>query len=170
MPQDFKFCPHCATALDRRILHSLERLVCPGCGFIFWQNPIVGVAVIILDDENRLLLGKRSRGVYEDQWCIPCGYVECDEHVRDAAQREFREETGLEVRVGDVYTVHSNFHNPKVQTVGIWFRGTVTGGKLAASDDLNAVSYVPLTSLEDYPLAFPTDELVVAQLREELTA
>jgi 8-oxo-dGTP diphosphatase len=168
MPQDFKFCPHCATVLDKRIIHSLERLVCSGCGFVFWQNPIVGVAVIILDEQNRLLLGRRSRGIYEGQWCIPCGYVESDEHVRDAAQREFLEETGLEVQVSEVYTVHSNFHNPKVPTVGIWFRGTIIGGELAASDDLDAVDYVSLASQENHPLAFPTDELVVAQLRKEL--
>ncbi|MGK0173436.1 MAG: 8-oxo-dGTP diphosphatase, partial [Gammaproteobacteria bacterium] len=87
--------------------------------------------------------------------------------VRAAAQREFLEETGLIVDIGDVYTVHSNFHNPKVQTVGIWFNGVVTGGVLAANDDLEAVEYVPLGAMADLPLAFPTDALVLEQLRNE---
>lgn len=168
MPQNFKFCPHCAAPLDKREIQAVQRLVCSSCDFIFWQNPIVGVAVIIFDDEKRLLLGRRSRGPYRGQWCIPCGYVECDEHVRDAAQREFLEETGLEVALDEVFTVHSNFHNPKVQTVGIWFRGEIIGGTLKASDDLDAVTYVDLSTLGRYPLAFPTDTLVIKRLRDEL--
>ncbi|MFT5393205.1 MAG: 8-oxo-dGTP diphosphatase [Gammaproteobacteria bacterium] len=166
MQQDFKFCPQCACTLDKKPLHGVERFICAGCGFIFWRNPIVGVAVIARQGDT-ILLGRRARGEYSGQWCIPCGYVECDEHVRAAAQREFLEETGLIVDIGDVYTVHSNFHNPKVQTVGIWFNGVVTGGVLAANDDLEAVEYVPLGAMADLPLAFPTDALVLEQLRNE---
>ena len=166
MPQDFNYCPKCAHRLEKRILGDRERLVCGGCGFVFWQNPIVGVAVIICVD-SRLLLGRRSRGIYAGQWCIPCGYVEYDEHIRDAAKREFLEETGLAVEVGDVFTVHSNFHNLKVQTVGVWFRGVVTGGTMAAADDIDALEYVPLDPKPNHPLAFPTDRLVFAQLRQE---
>jgi ADP-ribose pyrophosphatase YjhB (NUDIX family) len=84
--------------------------------------------------------------------------------VRNAAQREFREETGLAVEVGDVYAVHSNFHNPDMHSVGIWFRGIVIGGALQAADDLDEIAYVPLNSLPDN-LAFPTDRLVLEQLR-----
>ena len=65
-----------------------------------------------------------------------------------------------------VYTVHSNFHNPESLTVGIWFRGSIIGGSLQAADDLDAVDYFPLDALPE-PLAFPTDKLVLEQLRRE---
>ena len=86
--------------------------------------------------------------------------------MRAGAKREFLEETGLQVEVGPVYTVHSNFHNPKSLTVGIWFRGSVIGGSLQAADDLDAADYF---SIDDLPenLAFPTDILVLEQLRQE---
>jgi ADP-ribose pyrophosphatase YjhB (NUDIX family) len=145
---------------------SQPRLTCRGCGFVFYRNPAVGVAVALLDD-GRILLGRRSRGVYQGHWCIPCGYVEWGEDVREAARREFLEETGLEVEIGPVYTVHSNFHNPESLTVGIWFRGVARGGALRADDDLDAVQYFPLDDLPE-PLAFPTDLLVLEQLRREL--
>jgi ADP-ribose pyrophosphatase YjhB (NUDIX family) len=148
-----------------RELHGQLRQVCPRCDFIFWQNPVVGVAVIVIDDD-RIVLGRRARGIYQGAWCIPCGYVEYDEDVRQAAQREFQEETGLHVEVGEVYAVHSNFHNPAMHSVGIWFRGAVLGGTLCPADDLAEVAYISLRCLPDN-LAFPTDRLVLAQLQRD---
>ena len=91
--------------------------------------------------------------------------MEWGEEVRAAARREFLEETGLQVDVGRVYTVHSNFHNPESLTVGIWFQGTLIGGSLRAADDLDEADYFPLDALPE-PLAFPTDKLVLEQLRQ----
>ena len=165
MPRRFQYCPHCATPFALRVIHDVERMVCPACDFIFWQNPVVGVAVIVMDG-HRIIMGRRARGVYKGAWCIPCGYVEYDEDVRHAAQREFEEETGLLVQVGAVYTVHSNTHNPDMHSVGIWFQGEVISGELSPADDLDEVAYVALDALPEN-LAFPTDRLVLEQLRRE---
>ncbi|HEX9883169.1 MAG TPA: hypothetical protein VGA79_04310, partial [Desulfobaccales bacterium] len=64
----------------------------------------------------------------------------------------------------EVLAVHSNFHDPARLTVGLWFAGRVTGGRLAPADDLDAAAFFPLTAPPS-PLAFPTDELVLAELR-----
>lgn len=165
MSRCYQYCPRCAAPLTERVIHDRKRLVCPSCAFIFWQNPVVGVAVIIMD-EDRIVLGRRARGAYKGAWCIPCGYVEYDEDVRQAARREFLEETGLLVQVGEVYAVHSNFHNPAMHSVGIWFRGDVRRGELRAADDIDQVAYVALNRLPDN-LAFPTDRLVLEQLQRD---
>lgn len=164
MSPTFLFCPKCGGRLAQREHAGRTRPVCPGCGFIVYQNPAPGVAVIVLDQQHRILLARRKGGRYADHWCIPCGWVEWDEDLRDAAVREMSEETGLEVALGDVAAVHSNFHDPQAHSVGIWFYGHITGGQLAAGDDVSEVGFFDLDDLPE-PLAFPTDRLVLEQLR-----
>ena len=164
----FSYCPICGAPLSTQDRGGRQRPICTACGYVVYRNPAVGVAVIV-KDQGRILLGRRSRGRYEGMWCIPCGYVEWGEDIREAARREFLEETGLEVEVGEVYAVHSNFHEPEALTVGIWFGGTPNGGRLEAGDDLDQVGYFPLDALPE-PLAFPTDLRVLEQLRRESMA
>ena len=160
---DYRYCPRCAEPLDTKVRGGLPRPSCASCGFVHFRNPAVGVAVVVLDDEDRVLLGRRSAGGNVGEWCIPCGYVEWGEDIREAARREFQEETGLEVQIGEVCAVHSNFHNAASLTVGVWFYGKVVGGQAAASDDLDQVEWFPPDNPPE-PMAFPTDRLVLANL------
>ena len=161
--QRFSFCPKCGGALAYQPVKSRERLQCQQCGYVFYENPIVGVAVIVQDRHGSVLLGRRAAGsTYPGLWCIPCGYVEYEEEVRAAACREFTEETGLLVEIGDVFTVLSNFHNPENHTVGIWFLARRTSGVMEPGDDIDEVRWFALD--DPPPMAFPTDRTVLRQL------
>ncbi|NLI12734.1 NUDIX hydrolase [Pelotomaculum propionicicum] len=164
MKQRYFFCPKCGGVLAYKSYGDRDRLTCAGCQYIFYENPVVGVAVIVFDRDGRILLGKRNSS-YRGLWCIPCGYVEYDEDVFDAAVREFKEETNLEVKINRVFTVQSNFHNPESHTVGIWFLAEVAGGQLEARADLDEVAYFDLS--DPPPLAFPTDALVIEMLKNK---
>lgn len=160
MGSNYFFCPHCANLLEPFSDGERLRRRCTECGWIHYQNPTAGVAVVLLENDQ-LLLGERLDG----GWCIPCGHVEWDETIELAAKREFSEETGLKVNLEGVIAVYSNFHDRDHQTVGIWYTGSRTGGILRPGGDLLQVAFF---SLDDLPkLKFPTDRRVVEQIINE---
>lgn len=156
-PGEFVFCPMCGSALQiREVGESKERPACPQCSFIHWRNPGVGAAVLILDQDRRVLLIRRGPEAFRaGLWAVPAGFVDYGEDIRVAAARELREETGLIADIGDVVHVASNFDDPHKLTVGVWFAGRVTGGVLTAGDDAVEARFFALTDLPH--LAFPTD-------------
>jgi ADP-ribose pyrophosphatase YjhB (NUDIX family) len=120
------------------------------------------VAVILRDDDGRVLLVRRSSPPV-GAWCIPCGNIEWDEDVRTAARREMEEETGYRVELGPVFTVLSNFHDPEAHSVGIWFLGRIAGGSERPGGDASETGWFDPGRLPG-PLAFPTDREVLAAL------
>ena len=161
---DPRRCPECGIYLVTDPAEVSPR--CPSCGYFRRRLPTVGVAMIVLDGDGRILLGKRAHGYGAGQWCIPCGRVEWDEDVRHAAERELLEETGITARAGEVYAVHSNFHDAPRQTVGIWFTAEDVQGTAHCPDgEFSEVAYFDPASPPE--LAFPTDALVLLRLVEE---
>ena len=69
-----------------------------------------GTVVVVVADGQLLLTRRQDFGV----WCLPGGAIEPDEFVADAAVREAREETGLEVEL--------------TALLGIYFRPTTLSG------------------------------------------
>jgi ADP-ribose pyrophosphatase YjhB (NUDIX family) len=52
---------------------------------------------VCIDDEGRVLLGRRAFNPGKDLWDLPGGFLHENEHPLDGLRREVREETALEI-------------------------------------------------------------------------
>jgi ADP-ribose pyrophosphatase YjhB (NUDIX family) len=91
-----KFCPQCATPVEQRPFEGKLRPICPACGYIAFADPKVAATVLIACD-NEVLLVRRAVDPARGLWCFPGGYVDFGEDPLEAARRECREESGIEV-------------------------------------------------------------------------
>lgn len=139
---EFRFCPRCGGALDKKVVKENEprRLVCRACSFIFYQDPKVVAGTVFTIDGGVVLL-KRGVEPALGKWVFPGGYVDRGESVRDAAVRETREESCLEVKLGPLLNVYSYARSANVIIV---YTAEVIGGELTAADEsLAAQSFAP---------------------------
>lgn len=94
-----------------------------------------GVAVVIFNNQKQVLLQKRSD---VGLWGIPSGHVEIGETVSQAAIREVKEETNLDISIKKIIGVYSDpnsqvfeYPNGKVtHFITTCFLAEVTGGEL----------------------------------------
>jgi 8-oxo-dGTP diphosphatase len=140
---DYRFCPACGGALEARRLKPSDpdRLVCTRCGFIFYMDPKVAVGTIIRTDDDQLVLVRRAIEPGYGLWVFPGGYVDRGELVTAAAQREAKEESGLDVRIDGLISVYSYSGNSPVIIV---YAATAIGGELCGDDEcLEAGLFTP---------------------------
>ncbi|MDQ0215823.1 ADP-ribose pyrophosphatase YjhB (NUDIX family) [Oikeobacillus pervagus] len=99
-----------------------------------------GIAVIILNEENQVLLQKRAD---VGLWGIPSGHIEIGETVSEAAVREVKEETNLDIKIKKLIGVYSDpdsqvFAYPNgsvVHFITTCFLAEITGGELRCNSD-----------------------------------
>ena len=63
------------------------------------EHIVTSVVAVIVDDDGRVLLTKRSIPPFRDLWVMPGGKIDLGEPILEALQREVHEEVGLEIAV-----------------------------------------------------------------------
>ncbi len=155
MPGDINYCQRCGERLSETRIEGRTRPHCPACGYVVYLDPKVAAAVLVLQD-GKLLLVKRGVEPAMGEWAFPSGYVDRGEVVEDAARREVKEETGLDVELDGFVGLYSLAGNPVVLAV---FSGKSTGGKLEAGHDAEEAAWFALDHLPDLP--FPHDDQIL---------
>jgi ADP-ribose pyrophosphatase YjhB (NUDIX family) len=142
-PIEYRFCPRCGGDLEKRVVKPTEpkRLVCLNCSFIFYQDPKV-VAGTIFTLDGRIVLLKRGVEPAMGKWVFPGGYVDRGESVQEAAIRETKEESQMDVKLGLLLNVYSYPRSPNIIVV---YAAQAVGGELAAGDEsMEARVFAPM--------------------------
>ncbi|OQX58582.1 hypothetical protein B5M50_04155 [candidate division KSB1 bacterium 4484_219] len=165
-PKHYRFCPMCGAKLQSQRLHNRIRLVCPHCRYVFYQNPTPAVGVILMRN-NEILLVQRKYEPRAGDWSLPAGFIEYDEEVEQAAVRELKEETNLDIRLTGLFEVYSGKDDPRSHVVLILYRGEIIGGELRAGDDAIAARFFPLDQLPEN-IAFCCHRQAIEKLKSDI--
>lgn len=114
MPFDTLACPSCSTPVTR------------------YRNPFPTVDIII-ELENRIILIKRKNPPFG--WALPGGFVDYGESLEQAAIREAREETSLDIRNLRLLGCYSDpARDSRFHTISTVFIASASGIPQAADD------------------------------------
>ncbi|HTK09232.1 MAG TPA: NUDIX hydrolase [Ktedonobacteraceae bacterium] len=163
---DFRYCPLCATPLTKKWIDHVQRTTCPQCTFIHYPHPKL-VAIAVVHQGDTLLLGKRAIEPKKDLWSFFGGYVEQGEQVEQAAIREVKEETNLDVQLEGLIGIYSEQGEPHVLVVyEASILNTDIGTLSTPNDEVSELAFFPQNELP--PLAFPVDHSILRDRKKLL--
>ena len=145
--------------------HRDDWVHCPACGLVIYDNPAPTASALVLRD-GRLMLTRRARPPQEGLWDLPGGFVDPLELPEDAAVRELREETGLEIRIERLLGFFlDTYGDDGVATLNVYYVASVAGGDEAPADDVSEIGWFPLHEVPLAEIAFPNGREAIERLR-----
>ena len=148
---ELNYCPRCGHALEDREAFGRVRRFCPACDLIVFRDHKVAAGVLVARD-GEVLLVRRRMNPQRGMWTFPAGFVEFDEDPAEAAVRECREETGLEVELTGLLDVIPGQEHARGASIVIVYCARMVGGEPMAADDVDQAAFFALDQLP--PLAF----------------
>ena len=121
----------------------------------FPDHPLVGVGGVVIH-RGRVLLIRRGGEPLKGEWSLPGGLVELGEDLAEAARRELKEETGLDVKPLEILTVFDRIFREgrrvRYHFVIVDFACRLKGGRLAPASDVLDARWVRRQDLPGYHL------------------
>lgn len=141
----YNFCPKCG----HKIHDGSNPPHCSHCGITYYRNAKPCASVLPIKD-GKVLLGKRGQEPYKGAYDIIGGFMEAGELPEDAAIREAKEETGLDVKITSLLGIYSDrYGDDGDYTLNLHYLGKVIGGEMKPMDDIASLEWVPIS---DVPL------------------
>jgi nucleoside triphosphatase len=121
-----------------------------------YPEPTVGT--LIFNKKEEILLIKTHK--WKDQFVIPGGHIELGEKMLDAAKREAKEETGLDVFDLKQFAIYEsinsdNFHKQK-HFIFIDFSCRTNSEDVVLNDEAYEYKWVDLKDIDTLPVEFFT--------------
>ena len=140
----FEYCPKCGAKAFREDTEKSKR--CEACGFVYFMNPSASTVAVIVDDQDRLLVVRRSKEPAKGTLDLPGGFCDCYETGEEGVRREVLEETGLIVNeTRYLFSLPNMYHfgGLDIPTLDLFFLCKVAETKGAtAMDDAGEVLWL----------------------------
>jgi ADP-ribose pyrophosphatase YjhB (NUDIX family) len=129
-----------------------ERMVCPDCGFINYENPKIVVGAVCLWQE-RFLLCRRAINPRRGFWTLPAGYLELNEGTAAGAIREAWEEAQARIAIDSLLAVYDI---PRISQVQIIYRAHLVAPDVVAGPESLEVRLFAWDEIPWDGIAFPS--------------
>ncbi len=149
----YKFCSHCGERTITEIPNgdNRERTVCRSCDTVHYQNPKLIVGCIV-ENNDQILLCKRSIEPQLEKWTLPAGYMENSETTAQGALRETFEESGAVVKLHGAYRL---FDLPTINQMYLLFRGKMISCPFLPTSESSEVRLFRQDQIPWDQIAFP---------------
>ena len=129
-----------------------ERLVCPECDFIVYENPKIVVGAVATWEE-KILMCKRAIEPRIGFWTLPAGYMELNETAEEGAARESWEEARAKIEIDALLGV---FHVPQISQVQLIYRAKLLSPDVSPGQESLDVGLYEWNDIPWDEIAFPT--------------
>jgi ADP-ribose pyrophosphatase YjhB (NUDIX family) len=143
-----------------------ERMVCPDCGFINYENPKIVVGAVCLW-QDRILLCRRAINPRRGFWTLPAGFLELQESTPAGAMREAWEEAQAKIVIDGLLAIYDI---PRISQVQIIYRAHLEAPEFAAGAESLEVKLFAWEEIPWEELAFPSVRWALDHYRECTTS
>lgn len=127
----------------------------------YHKKPSLTVDILIFNDKKEFILIKRKNNPYKDCWAFPGGFVDYGETTEDAAVREAKEETSIDVDLQNQFKVYSNpLRDPRGHTITVVYLAKGNMNDMKADDDAKGIEIFSYEDLKDMNLAFDHKQIL----------
>ena len=85
----FQYCPECGSSHFE--VNNEKSKKCTDCGFVYYFNPSSATVALILNDQNELLVCRRSKEPATCTLDLPGGFIDMNETGEEGVAREVLE-------------------------------------------------------------------------------
>lgn len=138
----FNYCPHCGSLLNKKEIGD-EGLIpyCENCRIPLWDMFTSCVICAVVNEYNEIAL-LRQNYVSKTNYVCVAGVIKLGESAEETAQREIKEEIGLDVE--SLQFVHSYPYSKK-EMLMLGYHARVKKGDFLLSGEVDSVAWFPLS-------------------------
>ncbi|MQR94466.1 NUDIX hydrolase [Fictibacillus phosphorivorans] len=133
------------------------------------QDGIVLVVTVTIVNDEKVLIIRENKVNALNKWTFPGGHIEYGEDILYAAQREVKEETGLDIKLLGSTGVYNFISNTNDQVILFHFIGEIVAGEVTLEEDeINDSMWIKIDDFANFKKTELREPHVLKQILDNL--